>query len=163
MLHSGECCFVTQLCPALRDPMDCRPPSSSVHGILQARILEWVASLRDLLNPGIEPISSALAGGFLTTELLGRRGFDPWVKKVPLEKETATHPSILAWEIPWTEEPGRLQFMGLQRSRTPLATNNSNIATKRFYYCNLALIPSIFSLLSLCIGWTILVPYHSYS
>ena len=31
----------------------------------------------------------------------------------PLEKEMATHSSILAWEIPWTEELGRLQFMGL--------------------------------------------------
>ena len=30
----------------------------------------------------------------------------------PLEKEMATHSSILAWEIPWTEEPGRLQSMG---------------------------------------------------
>ena len=34
---------VTQSCPALCNPMDCSPPSSSVHGILQARILEWVA------------------------------------------------------------------------------------------------------------------------
>jgi len=33
----------------------------------------------------------------------------------PLEKEMATHSSILAWEIPWTEEPGGLQFKGLQR------------------------------------------------
>ena len=33
----------------------------------------------------------------------------------PLEKGMATHSSILAWEIPWTEEPGRLQSMGLQR------------------------------------------------
>jgi len=33
----------------------------------------------------------------------------------PLEKEMATHSSILAWKIPWTEEPGRLQSMGLQR------------------------------------------------
>ena len=32
-----------------------------------------------------------------------------------LEKEMATHSSILAWKIPWTEEPGRLQSMGLQR------------------------------------------------
>ena len=32
----------------------------------------------------------------------------------PLEKEMATHSSILAWEIPWTEEPGRLQSMGSQ-------------------------------------------------
>ena len=33
----------------------------------------------------------------------------------PLEKEMATHSSILAWEIPWTEEPGGLQSIGLQR------------------------------------------------
>ena len=32
-----------------------------------------------------------------------------------LEKEMATHSSILAWKIPWTEEPGRLQSMGLER------------------------------------------------
>ena len=35
----------------------------------------------------------------------------------PLEKEMATHSSILAWKIPWTEEQGRLQSMGLQRVR----------------------------------------------
>ena len=35
--------------------------------------------------------------------------------KDPLEKEMATHSSILAWRIPWTEEPGRLQSMGLPR------------------------------------------------
>ena len=34
-----------------------------------------------------------------------------------LEKEMATHSSILAWKIPWTENPGRLQSMGLQRVR----------------------------------------------
>ena len=33
----------------------------------------------------------------------------------PLEEEMATHSSILAWEIPWTEEPGGLQSMGMQR------------------------------------------------
>jgi len=35
----------------------------------------------------------------------------------PLEKGMATHSSILAWRIPWTEEPGRLQSMGSQRVR----------------------------------------------
>ena len=35
----------------------------------------------------------------------------------PLEEEMATHPSILAWRIPWTEEAGRLQPIGLQRVR----------------------------------------------
>ena len=38
----------------------------------------------------------------------------------PLEEEIATHSSILAWEIPWTEEPGGLQFMKSQ-SQTPLS------------------------------------------
>ena len=36
----------------------------------------------------------------------------------PLEKKMATHSSVLAWEIPWTEEPGRLQSMGSQKSQT---------------------------------------------
>ena len=40
----------------------------------------------------------------------------------PLEKEMATQSSILAWEIPWTQEPGRLQPMGLQRIRHDLLT-----------------------------------------
>ena len=40
----------------------------------------------------------------------------------PLEKEMATHSSILAWRIPWTEEPGRPQSTGSQKSRHDLAT-----------------------------------------
>ena len=40
----------------------------------------------------------------------------------PLEKEMTTHSSILVWEIPWTEEPGGLQTMGLQRVGHDLAT-----------------------------------------
>ena len=39
----------------------------------------------------------------------------------PLEMGTATHSSILAWKIPWTEEPGGLQSMGLQETWTPLS------------------------------------------
>ena len=46
---------------------------------------------------------------------------ETWVPSLsqedPLEKEMATHSSILAWRIPWTEEPGRLQSMGSQRFR----------------------------------------------
>ena len=65
---------VTQSCLTLRDPMDCSLPGSSVHGIFQARVLEWVAiAFSD-----------------------------------PLEEGTATHSSILALRIPWTEEPGGL-------------------------------------------------------
>ena len=49
--------------------MDCSLPGYSVHGILQARILEWVAisSLEDLPDPGIESTSSALADRFFTS------------------------------------------------------------------------------------------------
>ena len=42
-------------------------------------------------------------------------GFNPWVRKNPLEKGTAIHSSILAWGIPRTEEPGRLQSMESER------------------------------------------------
>ena len=46
---------------------------------------------------------------------------DTWVRSLgqedPLEKGMTTHSRILAWRIPWTEEPGRLQSMGLQRVR----------------------------------------------
>ena len=42
----------------------------------------------------------------------------PGLEKDSLETEIATHSIILAWEISWTEEPGGLQFMGLQKSQT---------------------------------------------
>ena len=44
-------------------------------------------------------------------------------RKDPLEKEMVTHSTTLAWKIPWTEEPGKLQFMGLQRVRHDLVTS----------------------------------------
>ena len=43
----------------------------------------------------------------------------------PLEEEMATHSSILAWKIPWTEEPGGLQSMGSQRVRYDQATKHT--------------------------------------
>ena len=46
-----------------------------------------------------------------------RHGFDSWVRKIPLEECMATHSSILAWEIPWIEEPSGLLSMGLKRVR----------------------------------------------
>jgi len=42
------------------------------------------------------------------------------IREDPLEEELATHSSILAWGIPWTEEPGRLQFMEVAKSWTRL-------------------------------------------
>ena len=70
-----DCCYsVTKLCPTLCDPMDCSLPVSSVHGILQARILEWVAIFfsRDLSDPGIKPRSPALQADSLLSELPGK-------------------------------------------------------------------------------------------
>ena len=73
------------------------------------KILEWVAfpSPGDLCDPGIKPdspVCSALQVNFLPTEPLRK----PLYRYISLEKEMATHASILAWRIPWTEEPGGL-------------------------------------------------------
>ena len=69
-------CVRTQSCLTFCNPMDCSSPGFSVHGILQARILEWVAISYsgDLPNPGIEPMSLAspeLAGRHFSTVLPG--------------------------------------------------------------------------------------------
>ena len=71
-LYLTVCSVMSDSC----DPMDCGPPGSSVHGILQARILEWVAISysRDVPDPGMEAVSLAsltLAGEFFTTVPLG--------------------------------------------------------------------------------------------
>ena len=44
-----------------------------------------------------------------------RHGFDPWVRKIPWRRALATHSSIFAWRIPWTEEPGGIQSIGSQK------------------------------------------------
>ena len=53
------------------------------------------------------------------------------IKVWSISMEMATHSSILAWEIPWTEELGRLQSMELQRVRHDQATNTYNIHNSR--------------------------------
>ena len=78
---------VAQSYPTLSDPRDCSPPGSSVHGIFQARVLEW----------------GAIA--FSTYLLL-------LVNTVTLRKPRLLAVKQLAWEIPWTEEPGGLQSLG---------------------------------------------------
>ena len=63
-------CLIAHLCPTLCDPVDCSPPGSYVHGILQARILDWVAISfsGDLPNAGIEPRSPTLQLDSLLSE-----------------------------------------------------------------------------------------------
>ena len=60
----------TQSCLTLCDLMDCSPPGSSVHGVSQAIILEWVAIFSGM-DP-LSPVSPALADGFFTTEPPGK-------------------------------------------------------------------------------------------
>ena len=89
---------VAQSCLTLRDPMDCNPPGSSVHGIFQAKVLEWGAiafsSYRPLEQLKIVRHSSPQEFYSLVDDTV--------------EKAMAPHSSTLAWKIPWTEEPGRL-------------------------------------------------------
>ena len=61
--------YAYQSCLTLFDPMDCSPPGSSVHGVFQVRILEWVAisSPGDLPDKGIKPTFPALADRLFTT------------------------------------------------------------------------------------------------
>ena len=60
------------------------------------------------------------------------QGDETWVRSLGqedlLEKEMTTHSSIVAWEIPWTEEPGGLQSVGSQRVGHDLATEHMLIA-----------------------------------
>ena len=87
--------------------MDYSLPGSFVHGILQARILDWVV----IPFSGASLVAQRLKHlpGTLETRVRSLGQEDP------LEKEMSTHSSTLAWRIPWREEPGRLQSMGLQR------------------------------------------------
>ena len=80
--------------------MDCSLPGSSIHGICQARVLEWGA------------IAFSVHLAMLETKKMGVPSLG---REDPLGEEMAIHSSILGWEIPWTEEPGGLQSMGSQK------------------------------------------------
>ena len=69
LLYAYCCCLVLRLCPTLCDPMNCSPPGS-VHGIPRPEYWSGLPfpSPGDLSDPGIEPTSPSLAGGFFTAE-----------------------------------------------------------------------------------------------
>ena len=95
-----------QSCPTLCDPIDGSPPGSPVPGILQLRCdkaLTWASLI-------LQSVKNLSATQETRVQFLG------W--EDPLGKEMATHSSILAWRIPWTEEPGGLQPVGSQESVT---------------------------------------------
>ena len=144
--------LVAQSCLTLCNSMAGSPPGSSVHGIFQARILEWVATPfsrgsfqhRNFISSYLCQhllFSLFLLDYFFNTcypngcEVISHCGFDLICISLTisdvehlflglltiyipfLEKAMATHSSTLAWKIPWTEEPGRLQSMASLRVR----------------------------------------------
>ena len=129
------CAKSLQSCTTLCDPntVACQAPLSME--ILQARVLEWVAmpSLQGIfptqgsnlhlycllhwqvgsLPPVPWIVSSVIC--FKQTRRPWRHGFNVWVRKIPWSRKWQLVLVFLAWEIPWTEDPGGLQSMGLQK------------------------------------------------
>ena len=109
-LDSCVCVSAAQPCPTLCNPMDCSPPGSSVHRILQARILEWgaISSSGDLPNPGIEPGSPALQADSLPREPPRKpkylRVMRAWGRQAPphTHRSAGTSPA----GPPWKASPG---------------------------------------------------------
>ena len=115
---------VAQSCLTLRDPMDCSLPGSSIHGIFQAGVLEWSAIAHHNKTKQIllciywgTPLRIGLLWWLrlrISLPMQEMQEMRVWSLswEDPLEKEMATHSSILTWRIPWTGEPGELQSMG---------------------------------------------------
>ena len=82
---------VAQPCLTLRDPMDYSPPGSSVHGIFQARVLEWGAIAFSSTNGYRENRASKMALVVKNPPANAgdnnRRGFDPWIGKIPWSRK----------------------------------------------------------------------------
>ena len=75
--------------------------------------------LNDLLSTYLQTIRASLVAQLVQTLPAMQETLVQFLSREdPLEKEMATHSSTLAWNIPWTEEPGRLQSMRLQGSDT---------------------------------------------
>ena len=90
------------------DGWSCTPPCSC---------LAWASLVAQRLKPARQETR---------VQSLGRED--------PLEKEMVTHSSILAWRIPWTEEPGRLQSMGSQRLQSTGSQRVAKDTTERLHF-----------------------------
>ena len=128
---------VAQSCPTPSDPMDCSLPGSSIHGIFQAKALEWAATA--FSNIRYQSILTGERNGtpLQCSCLQNPRDGGAWWAAVhgvaktrtqlsdftftfhfhALEKEMAPHSSVFAWRIPGTGEPGGLPSMGSHRVR----------------------------------------------
>ena len=115
-------CSVSKLCPTVCEPMDYSPPGSFVHETFKARILEWVAIFhwrwKWQPTPVFLPRESWIEEPDGLVSIGSHRVRHDWRNLAcmhALEKEMATHSSILAWRIPGTEEPGGLLSMKSHR------------------------------------------------
>ena len=119
-LHLGiytPMAFSMHTCVLLSHVQLCNPIAHQA--LLQARILEWVAIPFSLVAQMVKHLAAMRE---TPVRSLGQED--------PLEKEMATLSSTLAWKIPWTEEPGRLQSMGSQRVRHNWTTSLSFFFSK---------------------------------
>ena len=116
------CCLITQWCLTLCDPMVYRLPGSSVHGILQARILEWVviSFSRGSSWPRDRTHISCIGRWVLYQQSPLKKPGTKLRRGIGRSSEEgmAPHTSILAWEIPWAKEHGGLKAMGSHGTRT---------------------------------------------
>ena len=113
---------VVQSCLTFHDPMDCSLLGSSVHGIFQARVLEWVAIAFSNCPPEQRlNLTPVLFLDFVTesqtSKYINYHSAFNLAHMYTVEKAMAPHSSTLAWKIPWMEEPSRLQSMGSLRVR----------------------------------------------
>jgi len=133
---------LTQLCLTLCDSMDCKPLGSSVHGILQARIPEWVVSpfSRGLPNTGIKAGSPALAGRFFTTEL-PRKSNNPIYGKENSKEIPERFPSLFNPVLLWKDFAGEIKI-------TPFSVPNLHQIYHYVYYNADALINVSFQFLT---------------
>ena len=98
--------------------MDCSLPGSSIHGIFQARVLEWgaITFSNDLSYPQTNVVLTSLVAQMVKNlPAIWKTQVRSLGQEDPLEKGTATHSSILAWRIPGMGEPGGLPSLGSHR------------------------------------------------
>ena len=103
LIWSAYCCLVAQLCPTHLQP----------HGLQPTMLLYLWDIPGKNTGVGCHFLNEGFQGGKESACQFKRPRFDPWVGKMP-GRGNGTHSSILAWKVPWTEEPGGLQSMGSQ-------------------------------------------------
>ena len=125
MFYIDCCCLVTKSCPTVCDPMDCSLPGSSIHGILQARILEWVATafsrgsgdhslLRGFSRPRGETWVSRVADRFFTIWATRETPELPCTPFSPLFLESPNRPQAFPcwWALLRLQRPLLIRLCG---------------------------------------------------